>query len=158
MHHHAEGATPRIDAFLARLPASLARPLRWGFDHSNAVMFVAGFLFDAVTVPRIDSRIDLAIQLLYLLILVALLVAQHREAIGAWQPPPRVQRWWHHNVEALHFVYGGLLSVDVVLYFRSSTGARPLVFFLLLVALLFVNEVPRVRRAGHSLRMGLYEC
>ena len=137
------------------MPRPLGLTLGWGLDHSNAVMFVAGFLFDVVTVPRIDSRIDLAIQLLYLSVIAAFLIAQHRDAIGAWTPPPRLKAWWHHNVEALHFFYGGLLSVDVILYFRSSTGARPLIFFLLLVALLFLNEAPRVRRAGHRLRLGL---
>jgi hypothetical protein len=146
----------RIDALIARLPGPLQRTVRWALDHSNAVMFVAGFLFDVVTIQRIDSRMDLAVQLLYLVILAVLLIAQHREAIGAWTPPPRVQRWWHHNVEALHFFYGGLLSAFVILYFRSSTGARPLIFFLLLVALFFLNEVPQVRKAGHRLRLGLY--
>src|SRR4051794_39815815 len=146
----------RQETFVARPPAPLQRVARWSLDHSNAVMFVAGFLFDVLTIQRIDSLMDLAVQLLYIAVLAVLLILQHREAIGAWAPPPRLQRWWHHNVEALHFFYGGLLSVDVILYFRSSTGARPLVFFLLLVALLFLNEVPRVRQAGHRLRLGLY--
>jgi hypothetical protein len=146
----------RIQDLTAALPAPLQRGMRWGLDHSNAVMFVAGFLFDVVTIQRIDSRMDLAVQLLYLVVLAVLLIAQHREAIGVWTPPPRLQRWWHHNVEALHFFYGGLLSAYVILYFRSSTGARPLIFFLLLVALFFLNEVPHVRKAGHRLRLGLY--
>jgi hypothetical protein len=148
--------TGRAGALVARLPAPLARGVQWCVDHSNVVMFVAGFLFDVVTIPRIDSTWDLAYQLLYIVALAGLLVAQHRESIGVWTPGPRLQRWWHHNVEALHFLYGGLLNAYVILYFRSSTGARPLIFFLLLVALFFLNEVPQVRRAGHRLRLGLY--
>ena len=119
-------------------------------------MFIAGFLFDVLTIQRIDSRADLGIQLLYLLVLTCLIVLQHREATGSWTPPRRLQRWWRHNVEVLHFFYGGLLSAYVVLYFRSSTGARPLVFFLLLVALFLLNEMPQIRQAGHRLRLGLY--
>ena len=141
---------------LNRLAPPLATLVRWGIDHSNVVMFIAGFLFDVFTIQRIDSRADLGIQLLYLLVLTCLIVLQHREATGSWTPSPRLQRWWRHNVEVLHFFYGGLLSAYVILYFRSSTGARPLVFFLLLVALFLLNEMPQMRQAGHRLRLGLY--
>jgi hypothetical protein len=119
-------------------------------------MFAAGFLFDFLTIQRIDAWLDLAFQLLYLTGLTALLIYQHRESVGAWRPPPSVERWWRYNVDALHFLYGGLLSAYVVLYFRSSTGARPLVFFVLLVGLMLANEMPQIRRAGHQLRLGLY--
>jgi hypothetical protein len=124
--------------------------------HSNVVMFAAGFLFDLATMRRIDAWTDLAIQLFYLAALTVLLIYQHREARGQWKPPARIERLWTHNVEVLHFFYGGLLSAYVVLYLKSSTRARPLVFFLLLVALMFFNEMPQVRRAGYRLRLGLY--
>jgi hypothetical protein len=75
---------------------------------------------------------------------------------GSWVPGRIVGRVWRYNVEALHFLYGGLLSAYVVLYFRSSTGARPALFLALLVGVMGLNEVPRIRRAGYSLRLGLY--
>ena len=145
-----------MSSLIDRLPSSLAALVRWGLDHSNVVMFVAGFLFDVLTIQRIDSRADLTIQLVYLLVLTGLIVLQHREATGSWTPPRFIRRWWPHNVEVLHFFYGGLLSAYVILYFRSSTGARPLVFFVLLVSLFLMNEMPQVRQAGHRLRLGLY--
>ena len=119
-------------------------------------MFVAGFLFDLLTMQRIDAWTDLAIQLAYLLGLTLLLIYQQREATGVWVPGRFTQRWWRYNVDALHFLYGGLLSAYVVLYLRSSTFARPAIFLVLLVAVMIVNEVPLVRRAGYSLRLGLY--
>jgi hypothetical protein len=124
--------------------------------HVNVLMFLAGFLFDVLTMQRIDAWTDLGIQLLYLIGLSGLLVFQHRESIGVWTPSPRIARLWRYHVEALHFLYGGLLSAYVVLYFRSSTAARPIVFLALLGALLLINEIPRVRRAGYGLRLGLY--
>ena len=124
--------------------------------HSAPAMFAVGFLFDFFTMQRIDAWLDLAFQLAYLAGLTALLVFQHREAEGRWVPGRVAGRVWQYNVEALHFLYGGLLSAYVVLYFRSSTGARPALFLALLVGVMGLNEVPRIRRAGYTLRLGLY--
>jgi hypothetical protein len=139
-----------------RLPLPRARILDLLRRHSNVVMFAAGFLFDLVTIRRIDALTDLSIQMLYLAALTMMLIYQHREARGQWKPPAMIERSWVYNVEVLHFFYGGLLSAYVVLYLKSSTRARPLVFFVLLVALMFFNEMPQVRRAGYRLRLGLY--
>jgi hypothetical protein len=151
----ASSMTP-FAAFHDRLPAPLAAVARFASRRSTVVMFVAGFLFDLMTMQRIDAITDLIIQLVYLAALTWLLILQHREAHGAWTPPRRLQGLWAYNVDVLHFFYGGLLSAYVVLYFKSSTGARPLIFFSLLVLLMFVNEMPQIRRAGHRLRLGLY--
>jgi hypothetical protein len=134
----------------ARLVAARLSP------YSALLTFAAGFLFDFFTMQRIDAWTDLAFQLGYLLGLTALLILQRRHETGRWTPAGRIAQLWTFNVEALHFLYGGLLSAYVVLYFRSSTGARPLLFFGLLVAVMIVNEVPRIRSAGHRLRLGLY--
>jgi hypothetical protein len=138
-----------------RMPAP-ARVLELLKHHSNVVMFAAGFLFDLVTIRRIDAWTDLSIQMLYLVALTTMLIFQHREARGQWKPSAMLQRVWRYNVEILHFFYGGLLSAYVVLYLKSSTRARPLVFFILLVALMVLNEMPQIRRAGYRLRLGLY--
>jgi hypothetical protein len=123
---------------------------------SSVVTFVAGFLFDFFTMQRIDAWLDLAFQLAYLGGLTVLLVYQHREVTGRWTPTGLTARSWRYSVEALHFLYGGLLSAYVVLYFRSSTSSRAAVFLVLLVGVMVVNEVPRVRGAGYRLRAGLY--
>jgi hypothetical protein len=140
-----------VRAIVERLPipAALRR-------HSPVAMFAAGVSFDFLTMQRIDAWTDLAIQCLYLVGLTALLVYQHRDAKGTWAPAGFTVRWWRYNVEALHFLYGGLLSAYAVLYFRSSTAARPMVFLVLLAGVMAVNEVPRIQRVGYPLRLGLY--
>ena len=80
---------PHVAPLLDRVPAPLAAGVRWGLRHSNVVMFVAGFLFDVLTLQRIDARTDLAIQLAYIVCLTALIVLQHREAAGLWRPSRR---------------------------------------------------------------------
>jgi hypothetical protein len=122
----------------------------------NVVVFVGGFVFDWFTVARIDSWIDIAIQLVYLTAITTILVLQQMHAQGAWKPRRYIARGWHHSDKALHFCYGALLSVHVVLYFRSSTAAGPAVFLVLLAATFVLNELPQVRRLGFRLRLGLY--
>ncbi len=119
-------------------------------------MFVAGFLFDFFTMQRIDAWTDLTIQLGYLAGLTGVLVYQHREAVGTWVPGRFGARWWRYNLEALHFIYGGLLSAYAVLYFRSTTTAWPALFLALLAGVMVLNEVPRLRGTGYRLRLGLY--
>ena len=133
------------------------RPLLYTLrSHSAVALFVAGFLFDLLTMQRIDAWVDLAIQFAYLVGLTGLLIWQQREETGRWTPGRLTARVWPYNQEALHFIYGGLLSAYVVLYFRSSTLARPAVFVMLLAAAMVVNELPRARQAGYPLRLGLY--
>jgi hypothetical protein len=139
-----------------RLPVPLAHLLDLLRRRSNVAMFAAGFLFDLLTIRRIDAWTDLSIQMFYLAALTVMLIYQHREERGQWKAPAMIERVWRYNVEVLHFFYGGLLSAYVVLYLKSSTRARPLVFFVLLVALMIFNEMPQVRRAGYRLRLGLY--
>ena len=131
----------------------MARLLR---GHSALAMFVAGFLFDFFTMQRIDAWRDLAYQLGCLAGLTGLLIFQHRDAMGTWTPPRILERPWRYNMEALNFLYGGLLSAYVVLYFRSTTFARPAVFLALLAVALVVNEVPRIQKTRSRLRLGLY--
>lgn len=124
--------------------------------YQNPLIFVLGFLFDSFTVKRIDSLLDLLLEGVYIAALTVLLIYQYRENRQVWAPGNLLKKVWHYNVEALHFIYGGLLSVNVILYFKSSSGAKPIVFFLFLVAMLFMNEMPQIKKFGHRLRLGLY--
>ena len=136
-----------------------AKPRGWRdffYRYRNPLIFLAGFLFDAFTIIRIDNLADILIQAGYLAALTYLLVYQYREHGGLWSPGPRFARIWRYNVEALHFFYGGLLSAYTILYFKSTSFSRSVVFFVLLAFLLLFNEMPQVRRFGYRLRLGLY--
>jgi hypothetical protein len=124
--------------------------------HSNTIFFVGGFLIDAITLTRIDSWLDLLLQTFYLLAIAAIVVQQEKFDRGHWVPGPRMAKIWHYSVEALHFCYGSLLSAYVVFYFKSSTFTKSSVFLIVVIALMFINEMPQIRKFGSRLRLGLY--
>lgn len=124
--------------------------------YKNVLIFLAGFLFDAITIDRIDASADIIIQMVYMTLLTGLLILQVRGHENLWTPPRILKKVWSYNVEALHFLYGGLLSAYVILYFRSSSAGRTMVFFVFLGALLILNEMPQIRKVAHEIRLALY--
>lgn len=121
----------------------------------NVVFFLSGFLFDYLTLDRIDAWIDLVLQGLYILGLTVIIMFQTREEEGLWSPSGRIAQAWRFNVEALHFLYGGLLSAYIIFYSKSGAG-RSLAFLVVVVVLMVANELTAVQRASRRLRLGLH--
>jgi hypothetical protein len=117
---------------------------------------VGGFVFDSLTMVRIDSLMDLSLQLGYLAFITFFLVAQARLVQGRWQPAGWIGKIWMYETELIHFCYGGLLSGYVVFYFKSSSFSRSFVFLALIALIMILNEMPQVKKLGHRMRLGLY--
>lgn len=134
--------------------------LKWVCDlmkrYSNVVFFVGGFFFDAFTLIRIDSIIDLVIQSFYLLGITLIIMLQAHLEAGRWHPQGWMARLWQYESEIIHFFYGGLLSAYVILYFKSTGLSRSVIFLVFVFILMLANEMPQIRRLKSLLRLGLY--
>ncbi len=124
--------------------------------HKNILAFGVGFVFDSLTLNRIDAWLDLVIQGLYLGLLSALLLAQHEAGKDRWKFSGRWAKLWKFNEEVLHFLFGGLLSAYVIFYSKSGVTAQTFLFFAFIAGLLVYNEMPQARKWGAPLRIALY--
>jgi hypothetical protein len=123
-----------------------------------AAFFIAGFVFDMLTVGRIDSWATIGQQAVYLAVITTALLQMLVEQ-GA---PPRersafvLKRWYYEYRNALvHFLMGALLNLYAIFYFKSSSLLVSFGFLGFLVILLLANEFRRVQSLGLSFKYAL---
>lgn len=127
-----------------------ANPLR-----ETAYSFGAGFLFDVLTLSRIDDTLTMLQHGAYLLVLGTLLI------LGEWwrdpeRVPPRFRKAWDFYETAVHFVFGSLLSSFALFFFLSASGLTSLLFTFAMFGVLVANELPVFRSRGPVVRWALY--
>jgi len=120
-----------------------------------ALSFFAGFIWDNLTVNRIDAWSDNAILLCYILLLTGLIILlqidRHRSLEHRL-----LNRYRHWLPLAIQFLFGGLLSTYVVFYFQSASFGKTLIFVFLLTAMLVANEFLARRLTNLYLLLSLY--
>lgn len=123
--------------------------------YTGIAIFAAGFLWDSLTLTRVDNLFDNLILLLYLAIIGLLIVLTLQRKCGK-PPAPWLTRIESRFLWAMQFCFGGLFSSYVIFYFKSSSFTRTQFFFLILVALWIGNEFLEERLSSPSLLAGLY--
>ena len=147
-----------MSAMESRLNERYGRLQAFRQQHAKAeiaVFFAAGFLFDILTLSRIDDVATLVQQGIYLVLLGALMVLDERYRAGLAAPPRWLAQAWRFCEDAIHFLFGSLLSSFTLFYLKSSSGFASLLFMTILGALLVANELPRVRELGPLVRFAL---
>lgn len=135
----------------ARWRARLDRAGPW----LGVLFFVGGFLWDALTLVRIDRVLDNLILATYLLALSVLLVLEERAGAAPEGWPrlaPRLD-WVKYGVQ---FFFGGLFSAYLVFYGRSASFGPSLLFVAVLGTLFVLNEFLRDVLHAVWLRLSLY--
>lgn len=140
-------------------PRVLDRAKAFYRDHEPActvAFFVAGFLFDALAVGRIDERRGILQQAAYLFLCALFTSYELREQYGDFAPPERFKTVWRYHAAATHFMLGTLLNIYTLFFFKSASLGTSFLFLLILAGLLAVNELKPFAGSGTTLRMTLF--
>ncbi len=121
--------------------------------------FIGGFLFDLVTLDRIDSWVTIGQQIFYLFFIQATLTQMFFEEAKPkleYEKMFALKRWYFNYRTALvHFFFGNLLNLYTIFFFKSSSLLVSFFFLLFLIALLIANESARFKSLGLSFKFGL---
>jgi uncharacterized membrane protein len=105
----------------------------------SSLSLIGGFVFDALTLKRVDMFWENFWIVAHLAIVAAcILVLNIKENEGSAEADPEKLHFWLVNI--LQFFFGGLLSTYLVFYFRSGTIAASWPFFVILAATFIANE------------------
>jgi hypothetical protein len=142
------GTLERIKLYAARNERRLA-----------VSFFIAGFLFDILTLGRIDAGLTIGQQAVYLLLVTVVLVHM---LLSEPRPAPdlaaasRLKRWYfEYRNPSIHFLLGALLSAYTLFFFKSSSLLVSFGFMGVLVALLLANESARFKALGLRFKFAL---
>ncbi len=137
---------------------SIARMRNWyaRFERPiSSLSLIGGFVFDALTLKRVDMFWENFWVVAHLLIVTACIILINREENEGTdvKDPAKIHFWL---INTLQFFFGGLLGTFLVFYFRSGTLAVSWPFFLLLTAAFIANESFKERYARLSFQISLF--
>lgn len=123
----------------------------------DIAFFVGGFIFDVLLMSDVDDLFSLAQQSIYLLIIALFIHHEILFGLQKWRPAEGFfEKIWHYKNLLLHFLLGSLLSLYSLFYIKSSSFISSLFFLLVMIALLVANELPAIKKANISLKVGLF--
>lgn len=105
----------------------------------SSLSLILGFIFDAVTLKRVDTLWENLWILSHIIIVAIFIVLIHLKdnEIGDEKNPSKAHFWF---VNILQFFFGGILSTFLVFYFRSADIWITWPFLLILVVAFIANE------------------
>ena len=104
------------------------------------LFFVAGFLFDAIALKRIDEPFALVQQAIYILVASILIGIELLEIEKPLEVPGWMKRAWLYREGLLQFMFGTLLNVYTIFYFKSSSSLTSWAFIVVMVLILGLHE------------------
>ncbi len=119
------------------------------------VFFMLGFIWDSLTLGSIDRLYDRFILCFYLVSLSVCLYLFNLADDGKWKGT-FLERYEDYFPLAIQFFIGGLCSAYVIFFSRSVSFTKTISFFVILVVLLFANELLKKRISNKYLQFGTY--
>jgi len=105
----------------------------------SSASLVGGFVFDALTLHRVDTFWENFWVVVHLLVVAAciVLISRQENQNAAGPDSPKLRFWL---ITLMQFFFGGLLSTLLVFYFRSGSLSASWPFFLILAVAFIANE------------------
>lgn len=112
-----------------------------------AIFFIGGFIWDNLTLKRVDNSVDMIIYASFLLLAALAIILSSRQITF---------RFSEYLPLAIQFFFGGLFSSFVVYYFKSASSLPSFLFMLTLVCLLVGNEFIEKKLHNSTLSVTLF--
>jgi Protein of unknown function (DUF2914) len=147
-------AEPIGRSLLQRASQMTARYARFGLSLSS-ISLVGGFVFDAVTLKRVDMFRENFWVVVHLLVVAFCILWVNRGPDAACEREVWTTKLDSWLINLLQFFFGGLLSTFMVFYFRSGTFWVSWPFYLVLAAAFVANEKLQNKHARLEFQLSL---
>jgi len=119
------------------------------------LFFVSGFLWDWLTLGRVDRLYDIILLSAYFFLLSFCIYLYNCIGYSIWQHK-FLKTYQNYLPLIIQFFFGGLTSAYVIYFSRSVSLSKTASFFVILVLLFFANEIFKKRISNLYLQFGIY--
>ena len=123
--------------------------------YAPILFFIGGFIFDTLTLGRIDRVYDTLILCSHMTLLSMTLYFYNLVEDDQWKGA-FIRRYSKYFPLAIQFFFGALSSAFVIYFFRSVSLSKTMFFFILLVLLLFAIEFLKKIISNKYLQFSVY--
>lgn len=123
--------------------------------YAPVTFFIGGFIFDTLTLGRVDRLYDLIVLCLHMTSLTITLYLYNLADDGTWNNTI-LERFVDYFPLAIQFFFGGLSSAFVIYFSQSVSMSKTVVFLFILLILLFANELLKKRLSNKYLQFSVY--
>lgn len=138
--------------------AIIKRVTNWYGRYERRVSSISlffGFIFDAVTITRIDATWTSVYVLAHVILIGLFIIIIHKKEKGdSDETNPSKAHFWFVNI--LQFLFGGIFSTFLISYFRSADVFATWPFIVILASAFIANETFKRHYVRLSFQISLY--
>lgn len=123
--------------------------------HAPIAFFIGGFIFDSLTLGRIDRAYDLTMLCIHMSSLSFMIYAFNLAGDDRWKDTI-LERFEEYFPLAIQFFFGALSSAYVIYFSRSVSLSKTVSFFSILVILFVANEFLKRKLSNKYLQFSVY--
>lgn len=135
--------------------SALGRFMKRNEKYLLIVYFIGGFIFDSLTLTRVDRLYDIAVLCTHMTLLTIIIylynIMDDRKFKSKF-----LEKYKGYFPLAIQFFFGALASAYVIYFSRSVSLSKTASFFVILVALFLANELLRQRISNKYLQFSVY--